>query len=461
MGKATDEFRKRDNEKGGFEDCREFNTWYDNEDTKRIAWTLFTHLPESKTKALFLSPQVLFDGIYSRNIGDVLNIAADWFRKTPEHVRYFPFIFKPELAGVHYVAGVFVKVAALGMKLVLFNPAGQIKHLDLTKLDKLIPVHASPHALQTAKKDGGKLVSCGPLSLYFLEYVLNNPNWLETVDEKFVLPDDLARFNDEETYKDNILKLRKGHDELLQTVTDEDLDRVTEFYEPFDAALLSALDTLDKKREKESLLHFDDLYAEEGSDDEPLLYNPEDVSEDYPSGDDEQVDEVVSQLTEPSDESPVVSSIEYPTVSFSRTMQETDELKRPLPVEVEVESADDIAPRTSSLQTNTASVADPSLHIAQTPEGHDEAEVSGVVAVRAEIERLRKKTGLLSWGCTDKSNRIEQALTTACQEKNGDVRRNPAVREALGAHRIGFFGKAQSLRNIDESLTREGYSVLI
>ncbi|QRN03260.1 hypothetical protein GH742_04910 [Legionella sp. MW5194] len=456
MGKATDEFRKRDDEKGGFEDCREFNTWYDNEDVKRIAWTLFTHLPESKTKALFLPPQVMFDGIYSRDIGEVLNAAADWLRKAPEEVRYFPFLFKPELAGAHYMAGVFVKVAALGMKLVLFNPAGQIKHLNLTKLDKLISVHASPHALQTAKKDGGKLVSCGPLSLYFLEYVLTNPNWLETVDETFVLPESLARFNDEETYKDNILKLRNDHDTLLQTMADADLDKVVEFYEPFDAELLSALDILDKKREKEELLDADDLYS---ADDVPLL-DPDDYDNEYLSGDeDEQVDEVGSALSE-SDERLVVSPIENATVSFTKTMQEgADKLKHSLPVKIDVKFADASAGETLSLQTDMASDAKSPLVIAQTPEGHHETEVSGFEVVRAEIQRLRNKTGFFSWGCTDKSNRIEQALTTACQ-KSGDVRMNSAVREALGAHRIGFFGKAQSLINIDESLVKEGYSIL-
>ncbi|MFC7781082.1 hypothetical protein [Legionella taurinensis] len=450
MGKATDEFRKRDNEKGGFEDCREFSTWYDNEDAKRIAWTLFTRLPESKTRALFLPPQVVFDGIYNRDIGDVLNIAADWFRKTPEHVRYFPFIFKPELAGAHYMAGVFVKVAALGMKLVLFNPAGQIKHLNLTKLDKLIPVYASPHALQTAKKDGGKLVSCGPLSLYFLEYVLNNPNWLETVDERFLLPNALARFNDEETYKDNILTLRNRHDELLQTVSDEDLNRVSDFYEPFDAMLLSTLDTLDKKREREALLDSYDFYVEDGSDDEPPLNPDESLSGD----DDEQIDEFSH---ESSDESPVTAFIgkQNPTECPLKPKQEADKVNLSVPVE----SIREVPFKASSLQTDVVSLVESYPLTADRQEKDLEGETRGVQAVRTEIERLRKKTGLLSWGCMDKSNRIQQALTTACTAKGEDVRLNPAVREALGAHRIGFFGKAQSLIAIDESLANEGYSV--
>lgn len=316
MGKATDEFRKRDDGDG-----RQFHCWYHNDDVKRISWALFTRLP-AKTRALFLQPQVMFDGIYQRDIGDILNIAANWFRKTPEAVRYFPFIFKPELGGVHYMAGVFVKVAALGMKLVLFNPAGHIKHINIDRLDKLIDVQISPHALQTAKKDGGKLVSCGPLSLYFLEYILNNPDWLEGLDKKFILPEDLNRFNEESTYKDNVLKLRQAHDLLLQTVSDEDVKRVEVFYEPFDDMLLNAFEVLDKIRNRERLLDSLDDYASGYSDGEPF---DSDFSGELVS-DDEEVDEVSEALTtseEMRPETPVIKA--HSTVWFLKNAPETDE----------------------------------------------------------------------------------------------------------------------------------------
>ncbi|KTC99449.1 hypothetical protein [Legionella erythra] len=440
MGKATDEFRKRDDGKGGPEDGRQFHSWYHIDDVKRILWGLFTRLP-AKSRALFLQPQVMFDGIYQRNIGDILNITADWFRKTPEEVRYFPFIFKPELGGVHYLAGVFVKVAALGMKLVLFNPAGHIKHINIDNLDKLIDVHVSPHALQTAKKDGGKLVSCGPLSLYFLEYILNHPNWLETLDNEFTLPEVLSQFNEESTYKDDVLKLRQAHDRLLQTVSDEDVKKVEAFYEPFDDMLLKALDVLDKKRERERLLESYDDYASVHSDSEP--FDP-DFSEDGVS-DDEEGEEVGEALTKSEK-----MLLETPVIKPHSTARSLTDKRQPV-----TGQSDGEQPPTLLLAQTAVEIAQQSDGVALT-KNDDSASMDrpDVLVVRAEIQRLRGKTGIFSWGCADKSNRIEQALIQASTETS-DVRLNGAVRTALAAHRIGFFGQAQSLINIDESLAKE------
>lgn len=184
-----------------------------------------------------------------------------------------------------------------------------------------------------------------------------------------------------------------------------------------------------------------DDYASVHSDSEP--FDP-DFSEDGVS-DDEEGEEVGEALTKSEK-----MLLETPVIKPHSTARSLTDKRQPV-----TGQSDGEQPPTLLLAQTAVEIAQQSDGVALT-KNDDSASMDrpDVLVVRAEIQRLRGKTGIFSWGCADKSNRIEQALIQASTETS-DVRLNGAVRTALAAHRIGFFGQAQSLINIDESLAKE------
>lgn len=275
MTKAQDRFRFPADGK----DSREFNTWYDNEDVQRIVWSLYDNLPE-KSQDKFSQPFVFYDGFIC--FETLMNACKEHLLQ--ENKRYFPFIIKPELGSAHYMAGIF-RVKNNQIKLFLFNPIGYAnkkhaqKRLGLTNPSVVadIDLILSPHPVQNAVYDGGVLVSCGPLCIEFLEYALNNPSWIQELDERFILPEFFLNYQTEnkDQYRQKIHELRIKHDAILGNLADSRLDLILAFYERLTDKFLKYIDQDDSDDA------FYELYDDDNRSEFSFSYTFPDLNQDY------------------------------------------------------------------------------------------------------------------------------------------------------------------------------------
>ena len=232
-----------------------FTTWYHPDDVQRIVWAIDRAIPASE-KAAYHKPHVFFDMepplfearmIYCR---DALQQSKD--------KKYFPFIIKPEVGGAHFTAGILRKEDDGCIKLFFFNPLGyeghealntaqkRLKLIDINDIDGM-QVICSQDKIQDLDKEGGGIVSCGPISVLFLQYALQHPEWVDSLDEAFRLPECLTSFlhHDQATYQQQLIAVRKRHFDLLENVSDALLiSDVNNFYYPFSDKLGDAYELM-------------------------------------------------------------------------------------------------------------------------------------------------------------------------------------------------------------------------
>lgn len=201
---------------------------------------------------------------------------------------YFPFIIKPEIGSAHYMAGIIRKNNDLtqeisnnnpNVTLLLFNPLGYTKdrakkRLNLKNADEIngMTLLLSQSQVQCQEKDGDKPVSCGPLSVKFIQYAINNPKWIEKLDAKFELPEDLSHFAcyDEFKYQLEIKNTRKAHFYLLEKLPNDELETL-DSNATFDEYFLNYIDNLQDSQfnddeEKESEYEYDSAEEETDND---------------------------------------------------------------------------------------------------------------------------------------------------------------------------------------------------
>ncbi len=396
MTTASIEFRTRENMDG-----RHFKTWYHYDDLLRLQWAIFNKLSDDKKKQ-FQAPHVFFDGIDSIAFKTVLEISLSYFKSINK--KYFPFIFKPELASAHYIAGVFRRGVDDKISLVFFNPVGGSGHLDFDGFNKDISVLISPHKIQTSEKDGGGLFSCGPLSLYFVEYVLNHPEWLDTLDENFNLPDSFVHLLDSNTYIKTVKELRNKHDQMLDGIEDQQLDTIEDSYAAFNIYFL------EQRSKRNLVLDTDEEYY---SDDGMMLELDENDNDIF-----EEVEEDLGHDQMDMDGNPVVDCV--------KTIVDEE---KPAPC--------------------------PNNCITQDIQNRFD-----VLVIKKEIERLKSiaSSSCFDFGSADKASKIQKALDDAIKRGVQDVRVDSMLRTELAAHRIfSFFGQktAQSLVNVDKTFVVE------
>jgi Domain of unknown function (DUF5617) len=221
-------------------DSRDFKTWYHRDDVQRLVGKIFS--PNDET----LNPIVFFDGLFDQNpLGQMMQITADWLKLSGK--KYQPIIFKPELAAVHYMAAI-LRIDTKGKpELLIFNPVGHVNRLDINSITKLgIDVISSTHQVQTSDKDGGPLVSCGPISVEFIKYALEHPEWIAALDEKFILPETLSELVklDTDKYQEKIKAFRIQHDKLMGTIEDNQLETIEDDAAEFNRYLFQRLDII-------------------------------------------------------------------------------------------------------------------------------------------------------------------------------------------------------------------------
>ena len=163
------------------EDSRAFNTWLHNEDVQSIVWQLFREVPD-QIKRSYIEPFVFADGLDTVPFDEIINWAESQLDLSEK--KYFPFIFKPETGGAHYMAGI-IRQDDDAKKLFLFNPTGYTKKMATARWKLRDPqgnnvagdedqdgnfhygmdLVLSAHQVQSQNKDGGVLVSCGPICI--------------------------------------------------------------------------------------------------------------------------------------------------------------------------------------------------------------------------------------------------------------------------------------------------------
>ena len=114
------------------EDGLKFSAWYHVDDIKRVIWKKYNQLNHAFTKDS-MQPFVFFDGLDQFTLEDMLSPLITKLKESTK--KYFPFIFKPELASVHYVAGFLRKNDDNTVSIILFNPTGTTLRVDYGNYD--------------------------------------------------------------------------------------------------------------------------------------------------------------------------------------------------------------------------------------------------------------------------------------------------------------------------------------
>ncbi len=196
---------------GEAENSLDFTTWYNPMDVRRIIWAIEQSIPSSQREA-YLQTHVFFDRQPVTPFEACMIYCRDMLKASDK--KYFPFIIKPEKAAAHFTAGILRKDDDGNIKLFYFNPLGYSTPAELKNAEKRLMLDniasldsmqliCSPHKIQNVRLDGGGLVSCGPLSVMFIEYALKNPAWIDSLTDEFTLPPNLSQFidDDQETYQ--------------------------------------------------------------------------------------------------------------------------------------------------------------------------------------------------------------------------------------------------------------------
>ena len=228
-------------------DSRAFETWYDNEDVQRLIWQIYQEVPENK-KQLFAKPYVFYDNL-EKDEATALDklLEACFLLLREQNLKFLPFILKPRILP-HFYAG-FIHVNS--DYIYIFDPVGtdlnNKKFRDCFKLSHSnqignLRVIVSAEQIQNTTYEKG-LVSCGPICVEFLDYLMNHPeivpesNPSESVISPLLIELKNNRF---ENYRDSMITLRNKHDRYLGQLSDQQLasTEFDGFYQEITSALL-------------------------------------------------------------------------------------------------------------------------------------------------------------------------------------------------------------------------------
>ena len=228
-------------------DSREFSTWYHPDDIYRIAYQTYKNQLQDNEIHIHLPVMVL--GSESHGFEDKMAFCLEYLQFSEKQI--LPFMIAPEIGAVHFMSG-FIRINQTDDKpypeIFLFNPTGYTKlsaskRLSIQNMDSVanMVMHVSSLQIQTIDKDqvenqkSPSLVSCGPISLMFIEYILKNPNYALQLDDSFELPIQISQLGtmDKMEYQQTVNIQRQVHYELLGRMSDEILDEVDGFHYDF------------------------------------------------------------------------------------------------------------------------------------------------------------------------------------------------------------------------------------
>ena len=253
INKAQTEFRTQDQA-----DSRAFETWYRNEDVQRLIWQIYQDIPADK-KYHFLKPYVFYDGLDNEATTLDKLLGACHLLLLEQHLKYLPFILKPGMTQ-HFCAG-FIHVDP--DYIYIFDPLGSSlstnsfrKRFGVSTSNQIadLPVIVSSEKIQNPRyEDKGGFVSCGPLCVEFLDYIMNHPEVVpdSSVPTSSIISPDFGALieSDPEGYRTFIVTIREKHDRYLSALSDELL--ASEAFQGFYQELTSALVSLGTVAEKD------------------------------------------------------------------------------------------------------------------------------------------------------------------------------------------------------------------
>ncbi|KTD57219.1 hypothetical protein [Legionella shakespearei] len=436
-------------------DSRLFETWYDNEDVLRLVWAMHQDLPESQRNQ-FMDPYVFFDTYNRHDIDEEIALCVRQLVEAPDR-RYYPFIIKPEIGSAHYYAGIIRKDIVKGeprLTTFLFNPTGSPEQV-VKKLK--LPSHVliggeslvlSPHEVQTRDKDNGRLVSCGPLCVEFIGYALQNPGWIDSLDERFVLPPKLQQIKDSnlEEYQAHITALREQHYQALAKVPDGQLSTILDDHLTFSTFISDELKAKARRRQIIDLKDdpFDEVdpadYEEDGED--IFSFSSDGENDPPPEPSDDEVDEpqVVTDVLPQTDillaeqEEQALEEAEHATRSSS------DEENVPvLPAEPSDDGIDeqqgviDVLPQTDILQAEQEEQAlEEAEHVAHSSSDEENAPVllepsdDGVDEPQTDVDVLPQTDVLLAEPNEEVVEEVEHVASSSSDVEDNSTPREPS-----------------------------------
>ncbi len=239
MPQSQNDFIARKENSDNPTDARQFLTWYHPEDIHRIAQQTYNNQPKSTKHQIHAPIMVL--GSYAHSFEEKMRFCSAQLNESDKQI--LPFIIAPEMGAAHFMAG-FIRRGQDEQfydDIFLFNPTGYtreraVKRLALDDIEDVasMEMHVSQLQVQTIDKDqlegnkGPALVSCGPIALFFIEYLLANPNYGLELDEHFALPERIIELEamSKEAYQKHILAQRQNHYDLLGTIADKELESI-------------------------------------------------------------------------------------------------------------------------------------------------------------------------------------------------------------------------------------------
>lgn len=236
--KAQQDFVSRKDVIDAPTDGRDFLTWYHPEDLNRLMQYRYSQA-KPKERAVIHQPVMVFNSD-DITFSDKMYVLDQALRKSKKQA--LPFIIAPELGGAHFIAGIIRKSSTGVNELFIFNPTGYTKQSAMARLslDDLedvgcMQMHVSELAVQTQEKDkllgaekDNPLVSCGPISMMFIDYILSHPEYIDSLDESVVLPEPLQQLasKDIAEYQSEVKQLRQSHYAELANIADDELEAI-------------------------------------------------------------------------------------------------------------------------------------------------------------------------------------------------------------------------------------------
>jgi hypothetical protein len=211
------------------EDSRKFTTWYSSIDMGRMMYAL--QMQKSAPSAPAWVPLIAAITPDIKSVKEVMDVLIDLL-STSEKMPFLPFVFTPDPGGSHYVAGLLIFLDDKP-HLYIFDPLGDERRekrlREELNMDEPIPLHFFSEQVQKPDWEGVGIYSCGPICIQFIKSVLENPKWIESLEENpnldlriadlFSLPSE-----SKEAYQEAILGYRQADAKLLNTLDDAQIE---------------------------------------------------------------------------------------------------------------------------------------------------------------------------------------------------------------------------------------------
>lgn len=241
MNKAQSDFIKRYQTQETLnlsDDGRNFLNWYLSDDIFRISHIMYRDC-DKKLQVLIHEPIMVYE---ASHISFETKMAYCLSLLELSRKNILPFVIAPEIGSCHFMAGLIRKNDSGSFELFLFNPTGYSenlakKRLGISCIDNVagMKMIISSREIQSIQRDEidasvkqPALVSCGPISLMFIQHLLLDHEYALALNDTFELPNSILALDNMSIkgYQERIVAERKAHFDLLATIDDQALSEL-------------------------------------------------------------------------------------------------------------------------------------------------------------------------------------------------------------------------------------------